>query len=747
MPIGRALLDRGRACALALLLLCPAPVAAADLLGFQRGDCNADQSWDLADPIGLLVWLLANGPLPPCADACDANDDGTLDISDGIYSLSALFVEGPSPGAPYPLCGFDPTPDNLICEDPGCPIGPLASRRQWIGPTTRVGLELTAALPRHPQSPVTHEASGAPIVPDTPFVEYGVRADALLPATLTLDTVTGDLSGTLEVGTKTLSLWGRDSVGLFHEIDAELTAFSSNESERIPGQSFFDPGPHPVSIVSESFLYTHDLPWPYPYELWNCLGTAPPSDSLTQAKLLRIHVPQVTVGELPLLIFHHGSGFTHSDYDLLLGRIASHGFIVASVNDATSFSTLPTYYCWGGHDEAARVLVATRAALEGFSGEVGHPLFQRIDGDRVFYGGHSRGGASAIVAAEFDPRTRGVIALQPTDAKADSTIAGTDRWNELPDLPILAIAAEQDTDVVYPWAERLTERTTGAATMVTIYGGCHGFTTDASLNGCFNCNWEANAPTVDQCPYISRETQQAISTHLAVVFLRRWGLDDLSVEGWLDGEEWLGSPLASVSSSRHFSPQIEVDDFAEFPTLPSGEIWSVTGVAVAELGSCYDSPIPLPTPIPAIENLILQWNGALGETRLEAPLDPAVDLADARVFRFRLKNHDRWQLLDNFGLGWLQLNVELDDTLGTTASVSLNAQLAGEAVHPDSTPASVLLKRQRFIDVIAPLDEFLIAEPTLDLSEIAEVRLRFTIDPTATLQTVPRIGLDDLRFE
>ena len=51
-----------------------------------------------------------------CEDAADTNDDGALDVSDVVSVLQFLFSGSPSPPAPYPDAGSDPTPDLLDCE-------------------------------------------------------------------------------------------------------------------------------------------------------------------------------------------------------------------------------------------------------------------------------------------------------------------------------------------------------------------------------------------------------------------------------------------------------------------------------------------------------------------------------------------------------------------------------------------------------------------------------------------------------
>lgn len=88
---------------------------------FLRSDSNGDGFVDIADPIFDLAHLFSGGP-SVCRDAQDVNDDGMVDISDPIYSLGYTFSGGPPPLAPWPDCGFDPTPDALDClQPPVCP--------------------------------------------------------------------------------------------------------------------------------------------------------------------------------------------------------------------------------------------------------------------------------------------------------------------------------------------------------------------------------------------------------------------------------------------------------------------------------------------------------------------------------------------------------------------------------------------------------------------------------------------------
>ncbi|MBI4601424.1 MAG: lamin tail domain-containing protein [Planctomycetes bacterium] len=90
-----------------------------------RGDCDADGTIDIADPIRLLFASFA-GASVPCLSACDANGDGsTGGVSDALHLLRYLFLQGPAPVAPFPDCG----PPSLA-TDPvlGCAAPPAGCR-------------------------------------------------------------------------------------------------------------------------------------------------------------------------------------------------------------------------------------------------------------------------------------------------------------------------------------------------------------------------------------------------------------------------------------------------------------------------------------------------------------------------------------------------------------------------------------------------------------------------------------------
>jgi hypothetical protein len=89
---------------------------------FHRGDANADGAINITDGIYILNYLFLGGPSPPCKEAANPNNDVSINITDGIYVLNFLFLGGPPPAAPGPMgspCGTDPDPEGSA-GDLGC---------------------------------------------------------------------------------------------------------------------------------------------------------------------------------------------------------------------------------------------------------------------------------------------------------------------------------------------------------------------------------------------------------------------------------------------------------------------------------------------------------------------------------------------------------------------------------------------------------------------------------------------------
>lgn len=94
---------------------------------FNRGDANSDLLVNVADIQTTLDYVFGIQPAINCLDAYDANDDGTVDLSDSVRLVDFLFNAGAPPPPPFSAlmnCGWDPTLDNIECVDPNvnpCP--------------------------------------------------------------------------------------------------------------------------------------------------------------------------------------------------------------------------------------------------------------------------------------------------------------------------------------------------------------------------------------------------------------------------------------------------------------------------------------------------------------------------------------------------------------------------------------------------------------------------------------------------
>jgi len=85
-------------------------------VAFVRGDTNDDGRIDISDGVRTLVSLFLDPAEPRCASSHDIDDDGSLDVSDAVNLLQYLFRGGTAPEAPFPDCGTDPTADETRCD-------------------------------------------------------------------------------------------------------------------------------------------------------------------------------------------------------------------------------------------------------------------------------------------------------------------------------------------------------------------------------------------------------------------------------------------------------------------------------------------------------------------------------------------------------------------------------------------------------------------------------------------------------
>jgi len=126
-------------------------------------------------------------------------------------------------------------------------------------------------------------------------------------------------------------------------------------------------------------------------------------------------------GPFPLVLVVHGNhameAFSEEGYAYLADHLASHGFIVASVDENFINSSiidavvLPNLRRGEETDARAWLLLQHLAQWRAWTGDPRHPLHGKADLERLALVGHSRGGEAAATAAAFNR-----LAAYPDDA-------------------------------------------------------------------------------------------------------------------------------------------------------------------------------------------------------------------------------------------------------------------------------------------------------------------------------------------
>ena len=93
------------------------------LPAFHRGDANGDGAVDISDGVFVLRFLFLGDVAPRCREALDSDNNRSVQIGDSIVLFRFLFLDGPPPSDPGPVtspCGPDPDPagsaGDLGCE-------------------------------------------------------------------------------------------------------------------------------------------------------------------------------------------------------------------------------------------------------------------------------------------------------------------------------------------------------------------------------------------------------------------------------------------------------------------------------------------------------------------------------------------------------------------------------------------------------------------------------------------------------
>ncbi len=154
----------------------------------------------------------------------------------------------------------------------------------------------------------------------------------------------------------------------------------------------------------------------------------------------------------PFVVFAHGRyhvnpyiGHNHEGADYLIDHLASHGFIVASVN----LDVVGQYGSPAAIPQRAELIHHTIDAFETLD-----PTGILMDWNKIGIVGHSRGGEGSVKAAQTNPQGHAIGAV--------ATISPTDFGKtQLEDVPYLSILGSKDGDVSNGWPIMVFDRSEG----------------------------------------------------------------------------------------------------------------------------------------------------------------------------------------------------------------------------------------------------------------------------------------------
>ncbi len=191
-------------------------------------------------------------------------------------------------------------------------------------------------------------------------------------------------------------------------------------------------------------------------------------------------------GRHPVVLFSHGYGGHRRQSTFLSTHLASHGYVVASVDhtgntmfdvvrqmiQAQSGQELPPI------DEQARELAGDRPPDVSFllDSLLGADFGALIDPERVGMTGHSFGGWTTIATTARDRRIRAAVPLAPAGgwtpiSDAFAVPDGDFAWGR--DVPTLYIVADRDTLLPLRGTQELFDRTQSSKRLVVLRNADH----------------------------------------------------------------------------------------------------------------------------------------------------------------------------------------------------------------------------------------------------------------------------------
>ncbi|MCE2883155.1 MAG: hypothetical protein LW636_12485 [Planctomycetaceae bacterium] len=478
-------------------------------------------------------------------------------------------------------------------------------------------------------------------------------------------------------------------------------------------------------------------------------------------ELERIYYPTniASLPPRPLVVISHGNGHQYTWYDYLGFHLASWGYVVMSHQN----DTVP------GIETASTTTVEhTESFLAQLATIGGGVLNGKVDGDRIVWIGHSRGGEG--IARGYDRLFDGTFTspnYQIADIRLLISIAPTDFLGTASSnphgAPFMLLYGSADGDVCgCPDSDiadsfNILERAEGLRQSTYVHGADHN-----DFNCCGINDFSGPSGTA-----IGSTEAQRVAKAACLAMIRRVVEGDRSVEEylWRQYESLRPAGVAAAATViQEWKPLASatkvIDSFQTNTT--TGQ--SSSGGTVAFTG------------ITAISEALQNDNNTTFTWATTDPFNGATrgrtsDLTRALVFEWNAPSSIAWSVpaaLKDFSadafvtlraaqgtrhpnttaqLADLTFTVVLVDELGAESAVSIGAFAGGveEPYQRAGFPTTTIVGWQNAMEAIrVPLSAFTANGRTIDISRVASVSLRFG---SGFGSTTGRLVIDDLQVE
>ncbi len=729
----------GEDCLLTFAIDVAPPVLVAD-----NGPLGADRM-----PWALPIFIDANQPVELSVPAPFEVFDTAGELVDRADPGTELFIRATAPGAGSVSASIDGCPGEVTVDVSAIPAQRFGARLgvadafvETVSLTNTgeaVGLHLDPSRFAHR----TGETFTAWVIPHR--TAEGWTTDPNFAALEAVSSVEGTVGDGLV--SAPLTLWASP------ETDGDL-ATAYDILIDFDGDRTLDPGDVLQGGDVPALTVLGDLLAPGPHDVSSDDWTA--SYWITQ----RVYWPTDidTMDARPLFVISHGNGHDYDWYDYLGNHLASWGYIVMSHRNDTVPGTETAAVTTGNNTEA---LLADPSPVGG------GVLVDKIDGDRIAWVGHSRGGEGVVIA--YDALADGIVA-PPSYTADDIRFVGSiapvifqdplDQSNPH-DVPYYNISGSMDGDVTGGVAfgddvqyYRIFTNATGERLVTYVHGADHN---DFNCCGFEDADWTDGAAE----PVCGRPAAQAVAKAyflaLAETYLgERPGLLDLfRRDPAIFRPDGVTPVLAGQFRDATSANVIEIDDFQSEPTV---ELSSSGGAVTTTAADLVEDQLD-------DGNSVFSWNESDPMNGMTwSSNDTNADRGIVFTFDEGVPVTMTWELIDGDVSGMRALSMRVAQGTRHPNTQELGGPLSFAVVLVDSDGSEVLVDTtpiagaphpfprfgdgsgqgwaNEFQTFSIPLEAFSFGHPELDLSQLTTLRLEFGI--VGSVQG--RVALDDLFF-